>query len=516
MGAALILQFVFFHQPYVILHYLIVQFHDYSFELATIVHEEAKSIFLALESFANTVTSYALDEGSQWPFVTVPHFEMRGSTSNELSKVTVLSFSPIVPLMLRENWEDYATANQGWIEEGLSLHPEWHEYATSVDGYQLQNISYPIWRYDVNGNQTPEMGKGPYLPVWQMATAPHDPTIVNYNLLDHPHFARVYDGMQETGLPILSDVTDLEFLYGGAVTDDSTHPHNFVMYPVYQTFAEVIDHNLVELLGGNDTNPTLTKEVLTPEDNPIVGVMTAVMSWDIYLGNMMPKDVIGIVVVIKDTCGDVFTYQVDGPNATYLGDSDLHDPRYNYLEETTPFVPFMEWNFSSDNYNHCEYHLYMYPSQTLHETYLTSKPAMYTAVVVMVFVFTTMVFVMYDFFVQQRNEKVVAKAKRANGIVSALFPKNVRDRIMKEAEEQVEAELANKKKGFFAPKSQLKTFLADGQKQNDQKNGVTTYSGKPIADLFPSATVMFGGKSKRGCATERQAACLSSVSYMLL
>ncbi|CAB9527346.1 Receptor-type guanylate cyclase gcy [Seminavis robusta] len=475
------------------------QFHDYSYELTTIVHQETKAIFLSLENFVSTVTSYSLDEGAQWPFVTVPHFEVRGTTANELSGATILAMSPIVPLLQREAWEDYATANQEWIQEGLEIHPDWHEYATDVEGYELKNITYPIWRYAVDGQMVPDLGKGPYLPVWQMATAPHDPAIVNYNLLDHPVFARVFSGMQQTDLPVLSEVTDLEFFYGGAVEDDANHPHSFILYPIHQTFSEVVEHNLIELLGGNttaDNNTATTPEELTQEDNPIVAAATAVLAWDKYFSYIMPEDAIGLVIVVKDTCGDEFTYQVDGPTATFLGNGDLHDPNYNYLEQTSPFVPFIQWNFTAETHEHCEYHMYIYPSETLHDKYLTSKPAMYTAVVVLVFVLTTMVFVMYDFFVQLRNRKVVAKAKRSNAIVSALFPKNVRDRIMKEAEEQVEAELAANKKGrsrFAAPKTQLKSFLSDGQKEKDdqQQQGVTAFGGKPIADLFPSATVMF-------------------------
>jgi hypothetical protein len=71
----------------------------------------------------------------------------------------------------------------------------------------------------------------------------------------------------------------------------------------------------------------------------------------------------------------------------------------------------------------------------------------------MVFVLTTVG--------QRRQDKVMATAKRTNAIVSSLFPSNVRDRILKDAEEQAEQDMLNNKKGFFgaAPKNRLKTFL---------------------------------------------------------
>jgi len=43
-----------------------------------------------------------------------------------------------------------------------------------------------------------------------------------------------------------------------------------------------------------------------------------------------------------------------------------------------------------------------------------------------------------------------------------------------------------------APKSQMKDFLADDH--DEASTGASTPKGKPIADLFPQATIMFAGK----------------------
>lgn len=445
------------------------QFHAYSQELIALVHAETDSIYLAMEAFGSTVTSYVQDEETaNWPLVDIPHFEMRGYQSNALSGALMMIMSPLVPLLEREDWESYATENQGWIQEGIDFNPELRDNYTSVPGYELENISYPIWHYGLTGEPVHEQGRGPYLPVWQTSPAPYNTSIVNYNLLDNPVFARVFHGMEETDLPVLSEVTDLTFLYEGVIDDDATHPHSFLLYPLHETFDELLE------------NPS--------DPNPLIGALTAVLPWDHYFAHLLPKEVFGMVVVVKDTCGDVFTYQVDGPDATFMGQGDHHDPKYEGLVEVTDFVTLFQHNFS-DTHEHCEYFLHIYPSQSLHVTFLSSSPALYTSVVVLVFILTTMVFVMYDFFVQQRNQTVVMKAKRSNAIVSALFPKNIRDRIMKEAEEQMEAEMDSNKKRRFGTtqKTQLRSFLSD----DGEKVAGVAFAGKPIADLFPSATVMF-------------------------
>jgi hypothetical protein len=49
-----------------------------------------------------------------------------------------------------------------------------------------------------------------------------------------------------------------------------------------------------------------------------------------------------------------------------------------------------------------------------------------------------MVFVFYDHLAEMRHNKVMMTAKRTNAIAASLFPSNVRDRMLKDAEEQAE------------------------------------------------------------------------------
>jgi hypothetical protein len=53
---------------------------------------------------------------------------------------------------------------------------------------------------------------------------------------------------------------------------------------------------------------------------------------------------------------------------------------------------------------------------------------------------------MYDLMVQLRQDKIMATAKQTNAIVSTFFPSNVRDRILKEAHQQVDREETKQKK----------------------------------------------------------------------
>jgi hypothetical protein len=109
-------------------------------------------------------------------------------------------------------------------------------------------------------------------------------------------------------------------------------------------------------------------------------------------------------------------------------------------------------------------------------------------------------FTTYDCLVQRRQEKVMESALRTNAIVSSLFPKEVRDRLLHGGKKDKGKNV--QKRGMLiptlteAPKFRLNTFLSDEEKNASPQNlndaaDFIEILDKPIADLFPSATVMF-------------------------
>jgi hypothetical protein len=82
----------------------------------------------------------------------------------------------------------------------------------------------------------------------------------------------------------------------------------------------------------------------------------------------------------------------------------------------------------------------------------------------------------------QRQRLVLHNAEQTNAIVSSLFPKQVRDRMMEEAN------FATDKNN----KSLLSRKAANAiQTRNGQSAEGEQQLSRPIADLFPEATVLF-------------------------
>jgi hypothetical protein len=185
----------------------------------------------------------------------------------------------------------------------------------------------------------------------------------------------------------------------------------------------------------------------------------------------------------------------------FLGKGDHHDSKYDSLEFAAPFAPFVDFSDADDDSldAHCEYSLHIYPTQDLEDEYRTSKPAVFTSVVVLVFLFTSMVFMIYDFLVQRRQVKVHTAAVKSNAIVSSLFPAEIRDRLFQQQNEEHNNKGSNGKNGVFdatTSKFRQKNFLDDEDDDRAPTDGANDsspdmYDTKPIADLFPNTTVMF-------------------------
>ena len=72
--------------------------------MSELVHNEARNVFKVVENFATTITSEALATRATWPFVSIPHLEVRGLEINALANSLMVGFSPLVSESKREAW----------------------------------------------------------------------------------------------------------------------------------------------------------------------------------------------------------------------------------------------------------------------------------------------------------------------------------------------------------------------------------------------------------------------------
>lgn len=167
-----------------------------------------------------------------------------------------------------------------------------------------------------------------------------------------------------------------------------------------------------------------------------------------------------------------------------MGNGNLHEDAHTASKKTIDFSDnYFDPELASTTEGHCQVFLGVYSSAKFAAEYESDLPLIFTIIVAALFFVMACVFFLYDRLVTNRNEKVVGAAARSNALVSSLFPSNVRDRLMAEQEEEDER---NQKQG-----GTLKGYLTgEDLARNDADSDL--FKTKPIADLFPETTIMFG------------------------
>jgi hypothetical protein len=264
----------------------------------------------------------------------------------------MVAFTPLISETDKGQWQQYAFSRQEWIEESRAIiannqgELEDESALVGIDALNA-NITPMIWQRDPDYIPIPALGIGPYAPFWQTSPPPFNPGLINYNMFAEPFSARmnqvvaVVKGERENSTligntkmwsplltylracifyrlleGILSEVGNFGRLSGSAVnpqehsdfhdgfvdsqSDDPSlfrydHPHSVLIQPIFRELGDVND------------------------SSEVVGLLQAVVPWDRYLTNLLPEGVDGITCVLKNTCGQAFTYELNGNRVRLLG-----------------------------------------------------------------------------------------------------------------------------------------------------------------------------------------------------
>eukprot|EP00980_Cylindrotheca_fusiformis_P007472 scaffold1549_cov105-Cylindrotheca_fusiformis.AAC.1 len=221
--------------------------------------------------------------------------------------------------------------------------------------------------------------------------------------------------------------------------------------------------------------------VLSPDagNRSVVAILSMITQWDSFILPNMPPDADGLIVVVSNSCQKVITFALTDVDVVYLGDGDLHQAEYESLKREFYFTPksspISGIGFSED---YCPYKVSVYPSAKMEEKFETAEPSVFAGIVAGIFLFTLVVFLIYDILVERRQRYLAETASKSNAIVSALFPEIVRDRMFETEEKNT------KHRG-------MKSSAVESMDSNTF-HGAGGREGAPIANLFTKSTVMFG------------------------
>jgi hypothetical protein len=143
---------------------------------------------------------------------------------NGMGGIMSTAFAPLIKAEERDQWEEYADANQNWVENSkylVQVHPvhtdplhgsnQDHEHDRRLQGNEDESISKEIFRWE-NGEKVIESSQpGQILaPLWQVS--PADYSAVNVNLLSDPRIADLYETMIKADHAVMSSSTEIDDL----------------------------------------------------------------------------------------------------------------------------------------------------------------------------------------------------------------------------------------------------------------------------------------------------------------
>ncbi len=400
-------------------------------EILAVSTLNAVHVFDLFKAEALQLTTHAISTGQEWPYVTHPLFEAEGDLlMNQTNAVQFVAFLPLITASQKEEWEAFSTSNRSWLQNSYKYRDVAWEPSSSI----CPTISTVMGDCVASTNSSAAI----LAPIWQIAPGPGpNEQLINFDAFNSDFFSRKFDVMVKSQQSVLSEVINGTF---------ADVPESLLSTPIHKDYDNA---------------------------SPIVAVLVAFIPWNDYFTNVLPKSAGGIIVVVTNLFQS-FTFQIDGPKVHFLGRGDLHDSEYDHLEITNDFAAY------EGTEGNLEYTLHIYPTDLFYEKHTTNRPLVYTLAVVFVFVLTAMSFILYDILVEKRQKKIMDTATKSSAIVNSLFPANVRDRLMAEAND------AKNKKGDKAG-----TFSNSAKGKAGAIGTSLQGHTMPIADLFSHVTVMF-------------------------
>ena len=288
---------------------------------------------------------------------------------------------------------------------------------------------------------------GPYFPAWQESPVVPFPTDhANVNMLSLPEFRNILDSVASEKIVISGFRT-----YPPGTME---HPHGGT-----NCFATLLSFEAGKsIMYIGDPLTTFCIPIFDSFDagKKVVAALVSAFHWTSYFERILPPNSQAMTVVIDNTCNGTFTYSVKGSNVEYTGEGDLHESQMSGYKTTASFnmsVPVIS-NAGIDYQVHqdgCVFETSVYFTVEMYNFYSTDVPIVITTVIVFIFVFTSIMFLLYDRLVERRQRIVMKTAIKSTQIVSSMFPKQIRDRLS--AEEGQDGPV-------HGTKAKLKSFLA--------------------------------------------------------
>eukprot|EP00980_Cylindrotheca_fusiformis_P014107 scaffold3710_cov103-Cylindrotheca_fusiformis.AAC.6 len=440
------------------------QFTGYASEVVTVSRETTSQLFNALDAFSVSISSQAARElelrNSSWPFYRIPDWSVKAQRLGALTRMEnpSVALDVIVRQDERKAWEDFANVEYP-IEYQYAIEKEGDKGGMTADDFLNKTVPFIYKSY--LSPVLPAPGTGDLLPMFQQ-----------YPLEMFPGLSEMLMNWDAQSYPAVRDLFRIT---------------RAIKRPAVGGFFIHLGRD-IKSSGTEIVQPVFDRADTTDEDRRVVSIIHIQLHWLDYFKNLFHggDGDVRLIVVLKNFCPSspdalaisdhVVTYQIDGSNAIVLGEEDLHNPKYDSLEITETFIDLdVDHLKVPDGLCVPASTLHVYPSEALEQKFETHNRTIYTSAVVIIFSFTVLVFLLYDFVVGRLQRKVMDRINKQDMIVANVFPSAIRDRLYQA-------------QGNALQQSQM---VDPSTNSVGTENETGTTGTAPLADLFPNTSIVF-------------------------
>eukprot|EP00934_Nitzschia_sp_Nitz4_P000910 Nitzschia sp. Nitz4//scaffold439_size10204//5658//9665//NITZ4_009080-RA/size10204-processed-gene-0.12-mRNA-1//-1//CDS//3329551869//910//frame0 len=458
-------------------------FYDYADKVARAMGFAFAHSLGAVDTFVVSSVSYAAFANMSWPFVTIPNAGIKLAKVRSATKAAIITMVMVVPPEHRDTWDDYSLEHgPGWAAENIKVQktdPKFH--GTNLNESYVLDLIQPLHYF-----AGPPYNQSMYMPQWHAyPTSSSFASPFNFDLFNIANFPE-YPWERQAHLSDFKNPQGASDQFSLWVTDyvgdeyEIGEPASEIYYPIFDDAANEINMEHVSI-----------------DNSTMVGAVIVTFFWRDLLEDILPSGIDGVVVVIDNECGNSITFTLNGPEVLFQGFGDSHKQRFSSYEKSME-LSHLHRHTKDDTFytglpltgQDCDHTIRVFPSAVFEESYITTKPWLYACATVVIFIFTSIVFGVYDHLVERRQKQVMQTAVKNSAIVSSLFPSNVRSRLY----DMNSSNDTTKNETLATQKHRLKAYMNTGHHNSlsSMTTGDTGSIGQPIADLFPEATVMFG------------------------
>ena len=417
-----------------------------------------------------------------WPLVTFSSFEEFASPVLEETGATYVGVSILLTnTSNRTEYEEYAISEVDWIDDSLSF------VDPSGRMFRDQNITqlYKSIQCSKDDRFT-ELEACPdkeiYAPIRQVAPIAEGYPLLGVDALTNSYFKNAFDAVAASNETILSDVMNLDI--DPSLHDDETYwPASLMAVPIIRysgkgkpNWSDPKYENITEA-----ERSAVYKAWREKQTRELKGLMTAQIPWHNYFTNLIPEGIDGIYLVVRNTLDQEFTYLINGPDVVFLGTGNFHEPKFDQYGRSADFT-------TVKSIPNCNFTIHLYPSQLFADEYITDGPIVNAISILFCFLLCVAVFLVYDVLVERRKNHLMSTATKTGLLVNSLFPKSVVDRLLEDAKKTTD-----KKKASEHVSAALKSLSTASSVTSATTSSLNPHGkGKPIADIFASASVLFG------------------------